>query len=476
MRNWLILIAAFALAYSCQDNPTKNITGELTVDESIEEQAAVGYQINQYVNTADEIEMMTSGLDNQDVSTGFGQMNSQAQSSNQAIARFNRVKSYLKSAQTLQKSQGEIPLYYIDSVNENGDKYRSAVYADLTNGTMRFYYVIYEFAARNVNGHNLNVNMIYDSTEIKFTFTGQDFENLTPSEIIAYQNFKPDYLVDFIATKMTVSDFNNDIITAFTSKTNTVYNSGKLDSSVVLVNYQLNGISTVTETFYFNDGTSYSNSITFNMDGTGSFTRTTRRGVTISGSFNQVQDDGIGAYNATWTFPQGEYIDTILKQAEVNADSSLGTVYANYFERINFSNGDVDSSRIIINSDFSGTTTYNITRRNGAHGVLTMESNDDLSLLSGYWITYDSLYIDVRAEYYGDGSAYLYYAVYENQAAFENGADPVFIAEYNFAADGSGNGVVRSGDNEYQIELDDSGKAELVKDGARKTISMYRNN
>ncbi|RMH61227.1 MAG: hypothetical protein D6677_12310 [Calditrichaeota bacterium] len=282
MRKWIIVLMALAWAFSCQENPTKdNTEKELQVDESVAEQAALGYQVNQYVATGDEIEMMTSGFDNPDINSGFGVMNSQTQSSNHAIARFNRIKGYIKDVQTLQKVQGEVPLFYEDSVNENGDKYRSAALVDAVNGTMRFYYVIYEFASRNVNGRNVTLNMTYDSTEIKFTFSGQNFENLEPQQIFAIQLFKPDYLVQSTTTVMDITSFTNDEVQSFASKTTSVYNSSRLDSTVALLNFQIDGTSTVTQTFYFDDGTSRTSTITFNIDGTGSFSRTLRSGVTV---------------------------------------------------------------------------------------------------------------------------------------------------------------------------------------------------
>jgi len=188
-----------------------------------------------------------------------------------------------------------------------------------------------------------------------------------------------------------------------------------------------------------------------------------------------VKDDGNGSYEATWTFPAESYLKTIFRSAAVSADSVAGYFHSNFFERIDFASGDVDSVRINFTKDFfNNITTLNVTRRNGAYGSFTMEEQDQLSVLTGYWVTHDSFYVDVRAEYYQDGSSYLYYAVYQNRASFENGDDPILVAEYNFAPDGSGEGVVRKDGETYEVTLDDGGVGQITLNGAKAQFNMYQ--
>ncbi len=477
MRKWMFVFLAFVLAVSCQDNATSSKDDkELEVDASLQDQVALGYQVNQYVSTGDEIEQMTSGFNDPAPNTGMGFVQDQQGRIGQTLAAYNQIRPALSMPNSLFKVQGEVEIFQTDTTNEFGDKVRTALLIDVVEGTMRFYIVTYEFAERTFQGRNFQTNMVYDSTEIKFVFTGEDFENVEPTQLYVLQRFKEDFALQSVETVLDITSFVNEEVTAFTSKTLSIYGSdSRLDSTVVTANFQVNGTSTLTQTFYFKDGTSRSNTVTFNTDNTGSFTRTLRNGVTVSGSFDQVEDDGVGSYEATWTFPAGNYLKSIFRTAAVTADTLAGLFNANFFEKITFATNEIDSSRIIIAKDFfQGVATYDITRRNGAHGKLTVQELDEVSIMTGYWVTYDSFYVDIRAEYYSDRSAYLTYSVYENQAAFESGEDPLVVAEYNFDPDGGATGTVTSAGKTYEVELDETGVGSMLLNGARKAINMYR--
>ncbi len=476
MRKWMFILIAFALAVSCQDNATNSKNEELEVDASLEEQVALGYQVNQYVATGDEIEQMTKGFEDPGLGSGLAMSQDQQKRLRQTLAEYERIKPSLSMPASLRKIQGETPIFESDTTNEFGDSVRTAILLDVVNGTMRFYYVIYYFAERTFEGRNFQTNMVYDSVDIKFVFTGENFDTVEPTQFYALQRFKEDFTLQSVETVLDITAFSNDEVQAFESRTVSIYHSdSQLDSSVVTVDFKIDGTSTITQTFYYDDGTSRSSSVTFLTDNTGTFSRTLRNGVSVSGSFDQAWDDGVGSYQATWSFPAGNYLTSIFRSAAVTADTLAGLFNANFFEKITFATGDIDSSRIIISKDFvQGVTTYDITRRNGAHGQLKVQELDDLSVMTGYWVTYDSFYVDIRAEYYSDRSSYLIYKVYENQAAFDAGADPIVVAEYNFAPDGSGTGIVTADGVKYEVELDETGVGQILRNGVRKTINMYR--
>ncbi len=478
MRKWMFGFIAFVLAVSCQDNATSSKQDEeLTVDTSLEEQVALGYQVNQYVATGDEIEQMTKGFEDPGLgNNGLAVSREQKRRLKNVMAEYGRIKSFLTFPTAFSKVQDEVPFFQSDTTNEFGDSVRTAILLDVVNGTMRFYYVVYYFAERSFEGRNFQTNMVYDSSEVNFVFTGEGFDNVEPTRLFTFQRFKEDFTLQTVETVLNITDFTNNEVKAFESRTVSIYHTdSQLDSSVVTVDFKADGTSTITQTFYYDDGTSRSNSLTFLTNNTGTFTRTLRNGVTVSGSFDQIKGDGVGSYEATTVFPAGNYLKSIFRSASVSADSLAGLFNADFFEKITFATGEIDSSRILISKDFlQGVATYDITRRNGAHGQLKVQTLDELSVMTGYWVTYDSFYVDIRAEYYTDGSSYLIYKVYENQAAFDAGNDPIVVAEYNFGPDGSATGSITANGETYNVELDETGVGHILRNGVRKTINMYR--
>ena len=73
----------------------------------------------------------------------------------------------------------------------------------------------------------------------------------------------------------------------------------------------------MVEDFEFRDGSSAFHSVTFYPDQTGEFTKQLRNGITVSGTFDSAEDDHEGSWTETIDFPEGRYIDQILRSAEV---------------------------------------------------------------------------------------------------------------------------------------------------------------
>jgi hypothetical protein len=188
-----------------------------------------------------------------------------------------------------------------------------------------------------------------------------------------------------------------------------------------------------------------------------------------------VEDDLQGWYNATIDFPDGRYLDKIVKSAAVALTLPDSIFTAQFSEQIFFSSGRIDTIQISLQSqkiDNIRFTTLEVQKANGAHGSFTIQQTEEVANLTGTWTTWNSYYIIIDAEYYSDGSAHIHYEVYE--PPYNEGDDPILIADYDISPDGSGEGTITYKDEVYQITFDGSTDAELSKGGKKARINLYQ--
>jgi hypothetical protein len=231
---------------------------------------------------------------------------------------------------------------------------------------------------------------------------------------------------------------------------------------------------TLREDFTYRDGKTAYNSITFSSDYTGSFTKLRRDGTTISGEFNSVEDDLQGSYSETIDFPDGRYIDKILKSATVSLTMPDSVFKAAYTEVIYFGSGKIDSTAIAIETDEDDgtkTTKLQVHEPNGAHGSIEIIETDEESNLSGEWTTWNDYFITISAEFYYDGSAHLHYEVFE--PPYNTGDQPIIVADYYISPDQSGTGTLSYNGNSYDLIFEESGQATVTDDGQSTTINLF---
>jgi len=232
---------------------------------------------------------------------------------------------------------------------------------------------------------------------------------------------------------------------------------------------------TVREDFKFRDNTTVYREITFYANHTGEFNKQLRDGTMVSGTFNCVEDDLQGWYNELIDFPAGRYLDKIMKSAEVAIDTLYNTFTAQFVEHIFFSSGKIDTIEIALVSYQDGEmrhTGLEIQRANGAHGSFTLEQSGDEGDLTGTWTTWNDYYIIIAAEYYADGSAHVYYEVYA--PPYNEGDDPILIADYDISPDGSGTGTITYNGEVYQVSFDGITQAEITKGGKKAVVNLFK--
>lgn len=479
---FVMIAGLLILGNSCNENTitdpgTGNTQNDLTVDPVVQDQASSGFQVNGYVQSMQEIEDLTATSSTNAGDVGPSYSTKMIKMASNAVHSFRAAQAQINFQPSLAKIASEITLFYEDTLDANGNKYRSAFLYDPSAGNFRFYVAIYEFAPRTIGGHQFQAKLAYDSTDVIAAGTNLDSLNdLSISNIYNLQKFKADFVVTQTESNIDVTSWSTDgqpleFVISSVSTYNQDAQLAKVTNTFV---GHADGSGVVTRVMEFKDGTKTTTTYTFGNNNSGSFTREGRDGINVTGSFDRVFDDGRGFYNATTTFPDGGYIKSIVKNAIVAYDSTTMRFDADYHELITFAADSVDSAHVVVyRDDMNGVSGMTVTRRNGAHGSFVFQNTDNLNLMTGFWVTRNSYYIDIRAEYYLDGSSYLHYKVYTNEASFSGGDDPIVDAEYNFSADQSGSGTISYQGKTYDVTLGSNGQGSILLGGKKRTIRIY---
>jgi hypothetical protein len=476
--SFLMLIVWMGL-YSCSDSTTDTKEPELEVSESVEDQAAVGFELNEYFQSSDEIQTVTnSGADVQDFDfEGEGSFATVKGIAKRAARQSQNLDLEMIRSQALRKTTLIIPFPVVDTTDENGNKHRQGGYLDTDSSLIVYYDVIYYFAPIEANGQTFDPKVVYDSTAFKAYLSESDSVDFSDARVYNLKKYKEGFALQTVETVIDLGDWVNGEPTSFKAVSTSTFSSDlDIVKIVNVLDYSADGVGTIIRTLYFKDGSTSKTTYTLNSDNNGTFSRTFRDGTTVEGEFNDVKDDGHGFYRSLTDFKSHKYLDTIYKSATVDWDSLAQTFAANFFRSVRFLTGDSSYASIIIASDGNtGISTIEISRHNGANGQFNVQELDDVTLLTGWWITRDSLYVTVSAEYYGEGSGVFSYAVYTNKASYDNGDAAIATAKYNFSPVGDGTGIITLADQStIEVSFNENGFGKLRQNGAVKTFNLFR--
>jgi hypothetical protein len=196
--------------------------------------------------------------------------------------------------------------------------------------------------------------------------------------------------------------------------------------------------------------------------------------MTVSGTFDSAEDDLEGSWTETIDFPEGRYIDQILRSAEVLITVPHRQYEISLAETIILSSGQERSATIDIKVNESyelKTIEIDVEKGNGASGSFTVTETEDVTELVGEWYTWDQYFIDIRAEYYADGSGHIKYSVYE--PPYEEGNDPILVVEYYFSPDGSGEGSLVHNGLTYLIKFTGGDQGEISQGNKKAMFNLY---
>jgi hypothetical protein len=213
------------------------------------------------------------------------------------------------------------------------------------------------------------------------------------------------------------------------------------------------------ETEFADDKTS-SESVTFNEDGTGSFSETRRDGTSVAGTFDSADEDGQGGYTLTTTFRAGHDPASISESGTFAINAADSTLNGTFEREVRFRDGRVESEEVSIQQTRVGdllSTSLNVDKSDGSHGFINIVETPDVDQVSGEWTNVDETFVVFTAESYPDDSAHLDFKVYESEAAFENSVPPILSGLFDFYPDGSGSGVITEGDKSYNVTINPDG-------------------
>jgi len=466
--------------YSCSEKSTESTDeNDLEVSQSVEEQAAIGFELNQYFQSGSEIESMTNPGDPEEDFNfdGFGSFGKVSALAKQAVKNARQFDLVTIQANLLNKTTIIIPFPVTDSTDQFGNKIRTGGFIDTDSNLVVIYKVFYEFAEIQFNERTFDRKVVYDSTAIKAYTATDDSLNFTGAQIYNLKNYKEEFALNSVETAIKLAGWQNGEPSSFIATTTSTFNSDlEVVKIVDVIDSNKNGTGTITRTLHFKDGTSSTTVYTFDGSKNGTFGRTFRDGSKVTGEFNDVEDDGFGYYKSLIEFNSHNYLSSIYNSATVNWNDITKIFQAEFFRSVRFLNGDSSFAEIDITTDEeNGTSTISITRHNGANGQFTVQEIEGVTLLTGWWITYDSLYITVNGSYYDEGSGEIEYSVYSNFVSFTNGDDPIASAKYTFSPVGDGTGLITFGDDApIDVSFNENGFGQLRKDGAVRTFNLFR--
>jgi hypothetical protein len=466
---YLLLIGVVGLYFGgCEKQPANPTEDGLKVDPAIEKLTPFGWNANRMVSSSNEIKQVTN-ISQYLETEGANGLPGIGSLKKQAIGLSKSAKIECNSFKGLMKVLSDSLLFFED---DSVKGIRKALYYDAETGVARYYEVKYKFAAWQ--------QLIYDSSEIKVDLKHTPGDSLDDVLLGFYQlqRFNEKFFVQKIINDVRVTHTSGIQISGIEATRDALYQSDRyLIHLRQLVDINPDKSGTLREDFEFKDGKTAFRSVTFYPDNTGEFARQLRDGTIVTGKFNSVEDDGEGYYQELTVFPDGRYIDKIEKSASVTLTLPDSIYHINLKETITYRSGRAvtDTAAIVTQTQYGVTnTTIQYSKHNGEHGTFCMVENEGGSTVDGNWTTIEGYYILLSAEYYLDQSGHVHFEVYESEAAYNNGDDPIIVADYYFSPDGSGTGTLSYNGQSYDISFSDSGDAEIFADGKSAKINLFQ--
>jgi hypothetical protein len=464
----LMSLGILLIFISCEKDPAST-EETLEVEPIIEEQAAFGFEVNQIVKTGKEVSDLTlnaqflkdNGLGTEDLSSPDGLLLQGSTLMQIAATEFQRH----------QKENSILADSISISVDDTLHGVRYFFSYDNETGLARSYEVKYDkfwpWQKKN-----------YDSTEIVFDFnmTYWNGSDDKLKSIVNIQNFDSNFFIQSILSELIVTDYDEKEPTGVELQRDSYYKDSMfLQHLVQTVDINPDDSGTLREDFEFRDGSSAFHSVTFYPDQTGEFTKQLRNGITVSGTFDSAEDDNEGSWTETIEFPEGRYIDKILRSAEVVITVPDKIYEISLDETVLFSSGREESASIDIEVEEREdvkTTKIDVLKANGAQGSFTISETDEVSELDGQWYTWNQYYIDIAAEFYADGSGHILYNVYE--PPYQEGNDPILVVDYYFSPDGSGTGNLVHNGLTYLIKFTGGDQAEISHGDKKAQFNVFQ--
>ncbi|MFQ5863889.1 MAG: hypothetical protein ACE5IW_01515 [bacterium] len=477
----LLLCITLLYAIGCSNNnpsgPSDDGNSDNQVNQKVQTVSANSVDIYNTVSSFQQISTLLLGPESMvDLEVPEVENPQQAMSFARSVLQqsFDKIKS---DSDLLTKTQGTLADSVIWDVTYRDDvlgiTYRSSLIYDSETSKGRLFLVRFDFP----ESHPLT----YDSTEIKvdlnFTiFYGAD------DVLISLENlkrFKPRHLIQEEFGSFVPDPYAPGTEpTGGTLESNITYSpSSFISSTHAILEYHEGSGGSYSKEVQFSDGSSSSVSVTFREDGTGTFSETRRDGTQIEGTFDSPENDGVGSFTKTTTFPEGHDPVSIFESGEFTFNPVDSTLHGAFEKEVRFKDGTVERENVTVDQTVVGnvkTTTINVEKTDGGSGFITIVESPEVDQISGEWTNPDETFLIFSAESYPDGSAHFEFELYASKAAYENGEDPIASGEFDFYPDGSGQGTVTVGGQTYEVTINPDGTV-TVKDnsGSMSKLNLW---
>ncbi|MFQ6113648.1 MAG: hypothetical protein ACE5NG_06105, partial [bacterium] len=332
---------------------------------------------------------------------------------------FDRIKSDSKLHVKTQSVLSDSVIWDVTWRNEIlGFTVRNSLIYDNTTGRGRLFHVRFDFDDR----HRLD----YDSTEIKVDLNFTLFEN-GDDVLLSLENlkqYKPGRLL-----KEERASFIPDPYEAGTEPTGGILESdityspsSFISSTHARLEYHEGIGGSWSKEVQYSDETSSSEAVTFSEDGTGTFEETRRDGTHMEGTFDSAEEDGVGGFTKTITFPEGHDPVSIYEAGQFTQNLADSTLHGSFEREVRFKNGSVRRESVTVDESISNgvkTTIINVEKADGSGGTITIVETSEVDQISGEWTNSDGTFLIFSAEYYPDGSAHFEFELYASKEAYE---------------------------------------------------------
>ena len=459
----LLLMSMFACS---SENPTSSDNNDDQVNEMVQSASSSSVGIYKNISSFRQVTNLIQGpvaiadLDVPEVKDPNSAMNF-ARSIKQKAFTLG-VKDLKVLSKTGQIAFGDSVIWDVTERNDQeGVTYRVSLIYDSQTGHARLFVVGFDY----LEDHPLQ----YDSTEIKadLNFTILDDSDDVLLALENLKRYKPGQLISEES-----GSFVPDAHAPGTEPAGGILmsevkysDSSFISSTTATLEFHEGQGGSYMRTSKFTDGSESSEEATFKVDGTGTFSESRRDGTQIDGTFDSAEEDGKGAFSLTTTFPAGHDPASVRESGEFDINASDSTISGSFEREVTLLNGDVERESVMVNQTRVGdvlTTSLNVENADGSNGYITITESPEVDQVSGEWTNTDETFLVFTAESYPDDSVHLDAKVYQNEVAFEAGAEPSVSAVFDFYPDGSGMGVVTADGKIYDVIIHPDGSVTIT--------------
>jgi hypothetical protein len=451
------LLAGLAAVFTgCEEMPTDPTlrNADLTVSEAAAKSSGLFGTMNSVQQAGDMLRGPDAKI--QIADANFSQNGGGAglaKTVSQAVLSKLRADMYKNQNHTV---LGDSLLWQITQINSiAGFTETSRAYYDFATGKARLEHVKYNFDGR----HELDYDSTTVSADLNFTLDNDTDDMI--ERIATKRLFKAGAAVVSQTGVMEFDPYTRGGDPESGNATNTtVYAAGQeLQQTVESFDFAPES-GTWGKQVSFADGSSASESVQFNSDGTGSFNATMRDGTKKDGSFNIIEDDNQGSFTQTITFPAGSNPASIYENGQFRLEPADSTMHGEFVKEIRMADESILRETVKIDESYEGdvlVTTVEFSDANGKKGTFSMREENGVARVNGAVEEATGEYIVFNAVQYPDGTARIEYDIWESKAAHDSGAAPIVSAIINYYPDGSGAGKVTEGGASTNVRINPDG-------------------